>query len=91
MLGICANTMHRNYGDVQRALSIPVADVRDAVAARVRAIGHESMSLLGTKYILDSDFYSSAIEAKEFESSGPLTSRQKNFRESFMRSSPKVL
>jgi aspartate racemase len=62
VLGICANTMHMNFDDVQRAVSIPVADVRDAVAARVRAMGHESMSLLGTKYIIEGDFYSSAIE-----------------------------
>jgi aspartate racemase len=62
VLGISANTMHMNYDDVRRAVSIPVVDVRDAVAARVRGMGHESISLLGTKYIIESDFYSSAIE-----------------------------
>jgi aspartate racemase len=62
VLGICANTMHMNYDDVRRAVSIPVVDVRDAVAARVRGMGHESISLLGTKYIIESDFYSSAVE-----------------------------
>jgi aspartate racemase len=54
--------MHMNYDDVRRAVSIPVVDVRDAVAARVRALGHESISLLGTKYLTESDFYSSALE-----------------------------
>jgi aspartate racemase len=62
VLGISANTMHMNYDDVRRAVSIPVVDVRDAVAARVRALGHESISLLGTKYLAESDFYSSALE-----------------------------
>jgi aspartate racemase len=62
ILGISANTMHMSYDDVRRAVSIPVIDIRDAVAKEVRALGHESMSLLGTKYLMEHDFYSSAIE-----------------------------
>jgi aspartate racemase len=62
VLGICANTMHMNIDDVRRAVSIPVVDVRDAVAAKVRALGHDSISLLGTKYVIERDFYSSALE-----------------------------
>jgi aspartate racemase len=62
VLGICANTMHANYDDVRRAVSIPVVDIRDAVAAQVRALGLDSMSLLGTKYLIESETYSSALE-----------------------------
>jgi aspartate racemase len=62
VLGICANTMHINYDDVVRAVSIPVVDIRDAVTAGVRTLGAESISLLGTKYLLDAEFYSSVIE-----------------------------
>jgi len=62
VLGICANTMHMNIDDVRRAVSIPVVDVRDAVAAKVRALGRDSISLLGTKYVIERDFYSSALE-----------------------------
>ena len=62
VLGISANTMHVNYEDVRRAVSIPVVDIRDAVAAEVRAHGMQSLSLLGTKYLMESNFYSSVIE-----------------------------
>jgi aspartate racemase len=55
--------MHVNYEDVVRAVPIPVIDIRDAVAAEVRALGADSISLLGTKYLMESDFYSSAIES----------------------------
>lgn len=62
VLAICANTMHVNYPDVVRAVSIPVVDIRDAVVHEVKALGAASLSLLGTKYLMESDFYSSHIE-----------------------------
>ena len=62
VLGICANTMHANYDDVARAVSIPIVDIRTAVADEVRALGESSIALLGTKYLMETDFYSSSIE-----------------------------
>jgi aspartate racemase len=62
VLGICSNTMNADYDDVRRTVSIRVTDVRNAVASQVRALGHESISLLGTKYLLESDFHLSALE-----------------------------
>jgi aspartate racemase len=63
LIGISANTMHMNYDDVLRAVSIPVIDIRAAVVGEVRAIGKDSISLLGTKYLMENDFYSSVIES----------------------------
>ncbi len=62
VLAICANTMHVNYPDVVGAVSIPVLDIRDAMVHEVRALGAHSLSLLGTKYLLEGDFYSSHFE-----------------------------
>jgi len=62
VLGICANTMHRNLRDVQDAVSVPVLDIRDAMVRAVTALGASSVSLLGTKYLLEEDFYSSHLE-----------------------------
>lgn len=62
VLAICANTMHINYRDVVEAVSIPVVDIRDALVSGVTALGLDSLSLLGTKYLLESDFYSSHLE-----------------------------
>ncbi len=58
VLGIGANTMHKNFDDVRGAVTIPVVDVRDAVAAEVLARGYDSLALLATKYVINDDFYS---------------------------------
>jgi aspartate racemase len=62
VLAICANTMHKNFDDVANAVSIPVVDVRDALVTEIKALGASSMSLLGTKYVMEGDFYSSHLE-----------------------------
>ncbi|HEV3267510.1 MAG TPA: amino acid racemase [Acidimicrobiales bacterium] len=62
VLGIGANTMHKNFDDVAAAVSIPVVDIRDALAREVKALGATSMSLLGTRYVIEDDFFSSHLE-----------------------------
>jgi aspartate racemase len=62
VLGIGANTMHRNYDDVAGAVSIPVLDVRDAMVNEVKARGASAVTLLGTKYLVENTFYSSYLE-----------------------------
>jgi len=62
VLGICANTMHANFADVLAAVSIPVVDIRDAIVSAARVLGASSIVLLGTKYLMASDLYSSHLE-----------------------------
>jgi aspartate racemase len=61
VLGIGANTMHVNYSQVQDAVSVPVVDVRDAVAKESLDKGHHTIALLGTKYLIEGDFYSDRL------------------------------
>jgi aspartate racemase len=61
VLGIGANTMHVNFQEVQSAVSIPVVDVRDAIAKESLGSGHHTMALLGTKYLIEGDFYSDRL------------------------------
>jgi aspartate racemase len=62
ILGIGANTMHVNYQAVVDAVSIPLLDIRDAIVSRLRELEATSIALLGTKYLMESDFYSSHLE-----------------------------
>lgn len=62
VVGIGANTMHINVDDVRRAVTIPVLDVRDAVASEVLARGYGTLALLGTKYLVNGSFYSERLE-----------------------------
>ena len=61
VLGIGANTMHVNFARVQDAVAIPVVDVRDAVAKESLGSGHHTMGLLGTKYLVEGEFYSDRL------------------------------
>lgn len=64
VLGIGANTMHVNFQDVVDAVSIPVVDIRDAMVKGLNELGATSISLLGTRYVMDGDFYSSHLESR---------------------------
>jgi aspartate racemase len=61
VLGIGANTMHVNFSEVQDAVAVPVVDVRDAVAKESLDKGHQTIALLGTKYLIEGDFYSDRL------------------------------
>ena len=61
VLGIGANTMHVNFTHVQEAVAVPVVDVRDAVAKESLDKGHHTIALLGTKYLIEGDFYSDRL------------------------------
>jgi aspartate racemase len=62
VIAIGANTMHKSFDEVAKSVSIPVVDIRDALAREVKALGASSMTLLGTKYIMEGDFFSSHLE-----------------------------
>ena len=62
VLGIGANTMHLNFNQVQSAVAIPVVDVRDAVAKESLGRGHHTMAILGTKYLIEGEFYSDRLQ-----------------------------
>jgi aspartate racemase len=51
VLGIGANTMHLNFSQVQ-----------DAVAKESLGNGHHTIALLGTKYLIEGDFYSDRLQ-----------------------------
>jgi aspartate racemase len=61
VLGIGANTMHVNFARVQDAVAIPVVDVRDAVAKESLGSGHHTIGILGTKYLIEGEFYSDRL------------------------------
>lgn len=57
VLLICANTMHKVADQVTGAVRIPLLHIADVTAARVRAAGLRRVALLGTRYVMEQDFY----------------------------------
>jgi aspartate racemase len=54
---LCTNTMHRVADQVQAAVGIPLLNIADSTAARVRAAGVRSVGLMATRYTMEQDFY----------------------------------
>ncbi len=54
---IASNTMNSTAELIADAVGLPVLHIADAVGARVKAAGIETVALLGTKYTMEADFY----------------------------------
>ncbi|HET6414164.1 MAG TPA: aspartate/glutamate racemase family protein [Anaeromyxobacter sp.] len=57
LLLICANTMHRVADQAMRSVRIPLIHIADVTAERVQAAGLRRVALLGTRYVMEEDFY----------------------------------
>ncbi|HEY6003174.1 MAG TPA: aspartate/glutamate racemase family protein [Anaeromyxobacter sp.] len=64
VLLICANTMHKVADEVMRGVRIPLLHIVDVTAERVRAAGLERVALLGTRYVMDEEFYRRRLEER---------------------------
>jgi aspartate racemase len=64
LLLICANTMHKVAEQALRGVSIPLVHVADVTAERVRAAGLRRVALLGTRYVMEEDFYRRRLEER---------------------------
>jgi aspartate racemase len=61
---ICTNTMHRMADAVSQSISIPLLHIADATAEQVLARGFKQISLLGTRFTMEEDFYRGRLENK---------------------------
>jgi aspartate racemase len=59
---ICANLMHRVADDVEAALDVPLLRITDAIADRARGLGWAKLGLLGTRWVMEEDFYVGRLE-----------------------------
>ena len=54
---ICTNTMHKLYDKVQNHINIPMLNIADATAEKIKAQGIGKIALLGTRFTMEEDFY----------------------------------
>lgn len=52
---ICSNLMHKNAGAVEAAVDVPLLHIADAVAEQAHGFG--KVGLLGTRWIMEEEFY----------------------------------
>jgi aspartate racemase len=59
--------MHRVYDDLCQAVSVPVLHIADGAARQLEAAQVKTVGLLGTRYTMEQDFYSSRLARQGFE------------------------
>ena len=61
---ICTNTMHKIAPEIQRAVSIPLLHIADAMAEELIRRGIRSVGLLGTRFTMEEEFYRGRLRAR---------------------------
>jgi aspartate racemase len=61
---IGANTMHKVAPAIEAAVRIPVLHVVDAAAAAIRGAGLSKVGLLGTRFVMEQDFYIDRLRSR---------------------------
>ena len=61
---ICTNTMHKLYDEVQANINIPVLNIADATAEKIKTEGIDKIALLGTRFTMEEDFYKGRLVDK---------------------------
>lgn len=54
---ICTNLMHKVAEPVQDAIGVPLLHIGDAIAEHAHAAGWSALGLLGTRWVMEEDFY----------------------------------
>ena len=62
LLVLCTNTMHKVAPQMEAAVSIPLLHIADGTAAAIKAAGHLSVGLLGTRFTMEQDFYRQRLQ-----------------------------
>ncbi|MEN8243342.1 MAG: aspartate/glutamate racemase family protein [Thermodesulfobacteriota bacterium] len=54
---ICTNTMHKVAAEVEESVAIPLLNIADATAEKIKAAGVQKIALLGTRFTMEENFY----------------------------------
>jgi aspartate racemase len=60
---LCANTLHKFAGRIQKEFSVPLIHIAESTAWEINKKNLSTVGLLGTKYTMEEDFYTSKLEA----------------------------
>lgn len=58
---LCTNTMHKVADTIEAAIGIPLIHIADATASTVIDAGVERVAVMGTRYTMEQDFYTSRL------------------------------
>ncbi|MCD9198649.1 aspartate/glutamate racemase family protein [Aeromicrobium wangtongii] len=61
LVALCTNLMHTNFGAFEDAVTVPAVHIADAVAAVAQANGWRTVSLIGTRGVMEGPFYTERL------------------------------
>lgn len=64
---ICTNLMHRVAPAVEAAIEVPLLHIADAIADRAHAQGWHTLGLIGTRWVMEEDFYTGRLRERGLE------------------------
>lgn len=59
---LCTNTMHTVASVIEGAVSLPMLHIADPTAEAIKAAGHRTVGLLGTRFTMEQPFYRERLE-----------------------------
>ncbi|MBM6617988.1 aspartate/glutamate racemase family protein [Bacillus suaedaesalsae] len=65
---ICTNTMHKVSDVIEQKINIPLLHIADTIAKQINESGLKKVGLLGTKYTMEQDFYTSRLQLNGIDS-----------------------
>ena len=60
---LCANTLHKYVDRLQQTIRVPIVHIAEATAREIHKKNLITIGLLGTKYTMEEDFYTSKLAA----------------------------
>lgn len=63
-LVVCTNTMHKVAPAIEAAVDIPLLHIADPTAIAIKAAGHGTVGLLGTRFTMEQDFYRARLATR---------------------------
>ena len=64
---LCTNTMHKVAQQITDAVSIPLLNIADATAQRIRQAGVKKVGLLATAFTMEQEFYKGRLNQSEID------------------------
>jgi aspartate racemase len=64
---LCANTMHLIAEKIEKEINLPVIHIATATATAIQSKGINKVGLLGTKFTMELDFFTSKLKDKGIE------------------------
>lgn len=64
LLVICTNTMHEIAPRIEAAIGIPLLHIVDPTAEAIRAAGHRTVGLLGTRFTMEQAFFKERLRER---------------------------